>query len=58
LPSAGNRVADAVLLHAAQTGADMVVAGGYGHARLREWALGGATRDLLEGLALPVLFSH
>jgi len=58
LPSAGNRVAGAVLLHAAQTGADMVVAGGYGHARLREWALGGATRDLLEGLAMPVLFSH
>ncbi len=27
--------------------ADLVVAGAYGHSRLREWALGGVTRDLL-----------
>jgi nucleotide-binding universal stress UspA family protein len=27
--------------------ADVVVAGAYGHGRLREWALGGVTRDLL-----------
>ncbi|MGZ5904922.1 MAG: universal stress protein [Reyranella sp.] len=27
--------------------ADLVVVGAYGHSRLREWALGGATRDLL-----------
>jgi len=56
--SAGRSVASRVLQHAASTGADMVVAGGYGHARFREWILGGATRDLLEHLALPVLFSH
>ena len=51
-------VATMVRLHAAETGADLLVAGGYGHARLREWVLGGATRDLLESLDLPVLFSH
>jgi len=32
---------------AAEQGADMVVAGAYGHSRLREWALGGVTRNLL-----------
>ena len=51
-------VATTVLLHASESGADLVVAGGYGHARMREWVLGGATRDLLSALEIPVLFSH
>ena len=28
-------------------GADLIVAGAYGHSRIREWAFGGVTRDLL-----------
>ena len=32
---------------AQEQGADVIVAGAYGHSRLREWALGGVTRDLL-----------
>lgn len=56
--SASMSVATTVLLHAAETDADIVVAGGYGHARLREWVLGGATRELLQALEVPVLFSH
>jgi nucleotide-binding universal stress UspA family protein len=32
---------------AEQRSADIVVAGAYGHSRLQEWALGGATRELL-----------
>lgn len=51
-------VATRVLLHAAETDADLVVAGGYGHARLREWVLGGTTRELLGALEVPVLFSR
>jgi nucleotide-binding universal stress UspA family protein len=43
----GRAVADDLLLAAERHGADLVVAGGYGHARLREWAFGGVTRDLL-----------
>ncbi|MEO8160295.1 MAG: universal stress protein [Arenimonas sp.] len=39
-------------------GAELIVAGGYGHSRLREWALGGTTRYLLQNSTLPVLFSH
>jgi nucleotide-binding universal stress UspA family protein len=45
-PSTGD---DASLLNALaeEQGANMVVAGAYGHSRLREWVLGGVTRDLL-----------
>jgi nucleotide-binding universal stress UspA family protein len=57
-PSASIGVANTVLRHAAEIGADVVVAGGYGHARLREWALGGTTRELLDAMKTPVLFSH
>lgn len=32
---------------AREFGADLVVAGGYGHSRIREWAFGGVTRSLL-----------
>jgi nucleotide-binding universal stress UspA family protein len=38
--------------------ADLVVAGAYGHSRLREWALGGVTRDLLIRPARCALVSH
>jgi nucleotide-binding universal stress UspA family protein len=47
LESRGRVVADDLLLATERQGADLVVAGGYGHARLREWAFGGVTRDLL-----------
>lgn len=43
---------------AADLGADLIVMGGYGHSRLREWALGGATRMLLRAMTAPVLMSH
>jgi len=37
---------------------DLVVAGAYGHSRLREWALGGVTRTLLAQRQVAVMFSH
>jgi nucleotide-binding universal stress UspA family protein len=40
-------VADALILAAEQRGADLIVAGAYGHTRLREWVFGGVTADLL-----------
>jgi nucleotide-binding universal stress UspA family protein len=45
-PSIGD---DASLLKAIaqEQGANLVIAGAYGHSRLREWVLGGVTRDLL-----------
>ena len=51
-------VPSALLSHAADTGADFVVMGGYGHSRLREFVLGGATRGLLASMTVPVLMSH
>ena len=44
--------------HALQCGADLLVMGAYGHSRLREFILGGATREVLDDLQLPVLMSH
>jgi nucleotide-binding universal stress UspA family protein len=38
--------------------ADLIVAGAYGHSRLREWALGGVTRDLLLRADRCSLLSH
>lgn len=58
LPSAGQTVATVLLHHAAESQAGLLVAGGYGHSRLREWALGGTTRELLQAIHLPILFSH
>ncbi len=43
---------------AAQHGADLVVAGAYGHSRVREWALGGATRQILQHAKCCALLSH
>jgi nucleotide-binding universal stress UspA family protein len=48
----------ALIDHATRIHADLIVAGGYGHGRFREWALGGTTRDLFLEAAVPVLFSH
>jgi nucleotide-binding universal stress UspA family protein len=47
-----------LLSRVAGIGADLIVCGGYGHSRLREWVLGGVTRHLLEHMTVPVLFSH
>jgi nucleotide-binding universal stress UspA family protein len=56
-PSSGN---DAGQLHAAadEANADVIVAGAYGHSRLREWVIGGVTRDLLLECRRGVLVSH
>jgi len=51
-------VANTLLSHAADTSADFMVMGGYGHSRLREFVLGGATRGILSSMTLPVLMSH
>lgn len=57
-PRDGRSVTDELLRTAERHGADLVVAGGYGHARLREWAFGGITRDLLARCPVCCLLSH
>lgn len=51
-------VVDALLSHAADSGADFMVMGGYGHSRLREFVLGGVTRGMLHSMVVPTLMSH
>jgi len=50
--------ADELILVAEQNEADLIVAGGYGHARLREWVFGGVTADLLRHCPKCCLLSH
>jgi nucleotide-binding universal stress UspA family protein len=49
---------EALLHEATATGADMIVMGGYGHSRFREFVLGGATRHVLTHATVPVLMAH
>ncbi|MGZ5182147.1 MAG: universal stress protein [Ramlibacter sp.] len=53
-----NDVGTALLASARQEGAGLLVMGAYGHARLREAVLGGATETVLRAAALPVLLAH
>ncbi len=48
----------ALLAHASDVGADLIVMGAYGHARLREVLLGGATRTVLRSSPLPLWMAH
>jgi len=51
-------VPNTILSHAADSGADFIVMGGFGHSRLREFVLGGATRGILAAMTVPTLMSH
>ncbi len=53
-PDAGNALLSAVT----DSGVDLLVMGAYGHSRIRELVLGGATRGVLEAMTVPVLMSH
>jgi nucleotide-binding universal stress UspA family protein len=47
-----------LLSRAADLGSDMIVMGGYAHARMRELILGGVTQTMLRSMTIPVLMSH
>lgn len=51
-------IADVILSRASDLGADLLVAGVYGHSRLRESILGGASRGLLGRMTVPALMAH
>ena len=51
-------IGNTILSRAADFGSDLIVMGGYGHSRQREFILGGATRTLLQHMTVPVLMSH
>jgi nucleotide-binding universal stress UspA family protein len=56
--AAGRPVGEVLRSHLVAWNADLLVMGAYGHSRLREFVLGGTTRNLLSRPPLPVLFSH
>ncbi len=51
-------VGDIILSRAADSSADLVVMGVYGHSRMREMMLGGASRTILASMTVPILIAH
>ncbi len=49
---------ETLLSRLSDTGSDLLVMGAYGHSRMRELILGGATRTVLEHMTVPVMMSH
>lgn len=58
LVSKGMPTGEAILNAAKDNGSELLVMGAFGHSRLMEFILGGATRHVLQNLDLPVLMSH
>ncbi|MEH2512038.1 nucleotide-binding universal stress UspA family protein [Nitrobacteraceae bacterium AZCC 1564] len=58
MTSADVNVADTILNYVADNSVTLVVMGGYGHSRFREFVLGGVTRQMLSSMTVPVLLSH
>ncbi|QIG48374.1 universal stress protein [Nordella sp. HKS 07] len=58
LSTGGREAGEALLTKISDSGAGLLVMGAYGHSRLSELILGGATRFVLSGMNCPVLFSH
>lgn len=57
-PLESRSVAGALIDMAGRLSAGIIVAGAYGHSRLREAVLGGATRELLNSSPLPLFLAH
>jgi len=58
LTASAANIHNAILSLAADNNSDLIVMGGYGHSRLREFILGGTTRGIFEALTVPALISH
>jgi nucleotide-binding universal stress UspA family protein len=54
----GRPIGKVLEAYVASHAADLLVMGAYGHSRLRELVLGGATKSLLSKPPLPILYSH
>jgi len=58
LASGGRSTTEKLLQRVRDIDADLLVMGAYGHTKLREWLLGGATRDMLGTATVPVFMAH
>jgi nucleotide-binding universal stress UspA family protein len=51
-------IGEAILSRLTDLESDLLVMGGYGHSRLREFVFGGATSDVLRSMTVPTFMSH
>jgi nucleotide-binding universal stress UspA family protein len=58
IDAAGHPIGEVLSSHLASNQADLLVMGAYGHSRVREFILGGATLSMLSRPPLPILLSH
>jgi nucleotide-binding universal stress UspA family protein len=59
LPEGGRSPSEVILQHAAHVAqADLIVMGLYGHSRIREFILGGVSREMVDDSPIPLLLSH
>ncbi|MBV8392788.1 MAG: universal stress protein [Alphaproteobacteria bacterium] len=56
--AADTDVGNVILSRAADSGADLVVMGVYGHSRMREMVMGGVSRTVLASMTVPILAAH
>lgn len=54
----GRKIGEALLERADSHKANLLVMGAFGHSRLREFVLGGATRRMLDTTEVPLFMSH
>ena len=58
IDAAGHPIGEVLSSYLASNQTDLLVMGAYGHSRIREFILGGATLSMLSKPPLPILFSH
>lgn len=58
VPKKAGTVAETLLSHAVEIGADLIVCGAYGHSQAREMLLGGTTKYLFDRTHIPIFFSR
>jgi nucleotide-binding universal stress UspA family protein len=54
----GRTISEALQASALEAGAQLLAMGGFGHSRVRDFVLGGATKGILNNLRMPILLSH
>jgi nucleotide-binding universal stress UspA family protein len=54
----GGGIGATLIAEAQERSADLIVIGGYGHSRLREWLLGGVTYQLMHQAPIPLIVAH
>jgi nucleotide-binding universal stress UspA family protein len=57
-PSGGQEIGDCIQKRSAETGADLVVMGAYGHSRMRQTVFGGTTRSVIDQTDFAALLAH